>query len=123
MATVHCGGKYIQTLVYITLQFIMAQAVESLDAKLHRETQTVNASAAEFLELVLKSVETYKELAAEVTHLIINPIVRTLRQSIDNANVAQQVHLLNLLKVALFESNFSSTQLARRRDASSQAAL
>ena len=28
---IHCEGKYIQAIVYITLQFIMGQAVESLD--------------------------------------------------------------------------------------------
>lgn len=74
----------------------------------------MNASAAEFMELILKSVEPYKELAQEVSHIIVMPVIRTLRQSINAANEAQQVHLLNLLKVILFECNFFSLQAARR---------
>lgn len=49
-------------------------------------------------------------------HIIIMPVVKTLRQSIDSDNVAQQVHLLNLLKVILFECNFYSTTAAKRGD-------
>ena len=44
------------------------------------------------------------------------PVVKTLRQSIDNGNVAQQVHLLNLLKVIFFECNFYSPALAKKTD-------
>jgi len=55
---------------------------------LYQESQTVNASAAEFMELILKSVQPYKDLANEIAHVIISPLVKTLRQSIDNGNVA-----------------------------------
>lgn len=123
MELVHSDGKYIQAIVLITLQFIMGQAVESLNATLYQESQTVNASAAEFMELILKSVQPYKDLANEIAHVIIKPVVKTLRQSIDNGNVAQQVHLLNLLKVIFFECNFYSPALARKNDSQSQAAV
>lgn len=45
--------------------------------------------------------------------MIMMPVVRTLRQSIANGNVAQQVHLLNLLKVILFECHFYSKEKAQ----------
>lgn len=81
-----CQNKYLQIIVYITLQFIMAQAVESVNEKpyLYQESQTVNASACEFMELILKSLEQHKELSNEIAHIIIDPILRTFRQVIDN---------------------------------------
>lgn len=68
------------------------------------------------MELILKSVQPYKELAQEVSHIIIMPVVKTLRQSIESGNAAQQVHLLNLLKVILFECNFYPTAAIKRGD-------
>ena len=67
----------------------MGQAVESMmDKELYQETRTVNASACEFMELILRSVNQYKDLVQEITHLIIRPVVRTLRCAIDNSNNA-----------------------------------
>lgn len=34
------------------------------------------------MELILKSVQPYKELAQEVSHIIVMPVVKTLRLSI-----------------------------------------
>ena len=52
-----CANKYIQVIVYTTLQFIMGQAVESMmNKELYQETRTVNASACEFMELILRSI-------------------------------------------------------------------
>lgn len=98
--------NYLQIIVYVTLQFIMGQAVESVNAKLFEESQTVNASACEFMELVLKSLEQHKKESADISHLIIRPILKTFRQNIENKNNAMQVNMLNLLKVLLFQSNF-----------------
>ena len=76
----------------------------------------MNASACEFMEQILRAINQYKDLSQEITHLIITPIVKTLRTSIDNSNNAQQVHILNLLRVILFECNFYSPNLAKRND-------
>jgi hypothetical protein len=84
----YCTGKYIQSIVYLTLQFITGQAVESLSSQLYIETQTVNASACEFMELVMKSIQSRTLLSVEITHLIINPLVRALRLAINNQNNA-----------------------------------
>lgn len=81
-------GKYIQAIVYLTLQSIVGQAVESLGSGLYQELQTVNASACEFLEQVMKSIQSKTNLSIEITHLIINPLVKALRQAIDNKNNA-----------------------------------
>lgn len=91
-------------IVYITLQFIMGQYVESMSEDLYQETQIVNASACEFMELILRSISAYADLCTEIMHLILEKLIETLRVAIDNRNDAQQVILLNLLKVILFEN-------------------
>ena len=64
----------------------------------------MQASACEFMELILRSIKANEKLLTEILHLIIWPIVNTLRIAIDNQNPALQVILLNLLKVILFEN-------------------
>ena len=81
-------NKYIQVIIYVTLQFIMGQYVQSLGDDLYQETQIVNASASEFMELVIRSLTPYADLCTEVLHLIIRPLMSTLRTAIDNANAA-----------------------------------
>lgn len=49
----------------------MGQAVESVNQRLFEESQTVNASACEFMELLLKSLEQHKEKSSEISHMII----------------------------------------------------
>ena len=97
-------NMYIQVIVYLTLQFIMGQFVESLDEDLYQATQVVNATASEFMELIIRSISPYSHLCTEIMHMILNPLIQTLRIAIDNKNDAQQVILLNLLKVILFEN-------------------
>ena len=75
-----------------------------MSEELYEATQIVNASATEFMELVIRSISQYSGLCSEIMHMIIQPLVATLRTSIDNENAAQQVILLNLLKVILFEN-------------------
>ena len=59
-----CANKYIQVIVYTTLQFIMGQAVESMmNKELYQETRTVNASACEFMEQILRAINQYKDLS------------------------------------------------------------
>ena len=66
----------------------MAQAVEGEPQTekpyLYQESQTVNASACEFMELILKSLEQHKEASNEIAHIIIDPILSTFKQVIDN---------------------------------------
>jgi len=66
----------------------MAQAVESLNQELFQSAQIVNASACEFLELVLKSISTFTELSHEISHIIIIPLIKTLSHAIKNKNNA-----------------------------------
>jgi hypothetical protein len=70
----------------------------------------VNASACEFMELILKSLEQHRETSNEIAHIIIDPILSTFKQVIDNQNHAMQVHLLNLLKVIFFQCNFDAPE-------------
>jgi hypothetical protein len=81
-------NKYLEVIVYITLQFIMGQAVQSVDQVLYQESQTVNASACEFMELILKSLESHPKTSNEIAHIIVDPILRTFKQVIDNQNHA-----------------------------------
>jgi len=95
-----------------TLSYIMGQAVESLNEDLYLATQVVKASASEFMELILNSIKDFPDLEREIKHLIVSPLVKTLRTAIDNKNDAEQVHLLNLLRVIMFEGEFYSSKLA-----------
>ena len=91
-------------IIYLTLQFIMAHFVESISGELHQETQIVNATASEFMELMIRAVsQVGPDYCMEIMHMVIKPLCSNLRTAIDNQNDAQQVILLNLLKVILFE--------------------
>ena len=99
-----------------TLSYIMGQAVESLNKDLYFSTQVVKASACEFMELILNSIKDFSDLEREIKHMIIGPIIKTLRTAIDNKNDAEQVHLLNLLRVILFEGEFYNHKLAAKKE-------
>ena len=99
-----------------TLSYIMGQAIESLNEDLYLNTQVVKASACEFMELILNSIKDFADLEREIKHIIVGPIVKTLRTAIDNKNDAEQVHLLNLLRVILFEGEFYSIKLSNRKE-------
>jgi hypothetical protein len=103
------AGGYIQGFACITLQYIMGQSFDQegdqdQNSRNKGKTAAVNASACEFMELLLKSVQEYRALSTELSHLLIEPLVETLKQAIINNNSALQVHLVHLLKV-LFEGN------------------
>jgi hypothetical protein len=55
------NNDYLHMIVHITMKFIKGQAVESMSTKFYNENLEVNASACEFLELVLKSLENYPQ--------------------------------------------------------------
>ena len=57
----------------------MGQAVQSVDQTLYQESQTVNASACEFMELILKYLEPYKDTSNRIAHMIIEPLLRTFK--------------------------------------------
>lgn len=66
------------------------------------------------MELILNSVEQFKELSTELRHIIVRPVIKTLQQAIELKNDAQQVHLLNLLKVIIFEGNFYTKEMIKQ---------
>ena len=41
------------------------------------------------MELILTNIKTYKELAHEISHVIVNPIIKTLGLAIKAKNSAQ----------------------------------
>jgi len=65
----------------------------------------VNATACEFLELLLRNSKE-KPIAPQMAHIIVDPILKALYTSINKRDNAMQVQLLNLLKVILFECQF-----------------
>jgi hypothetical protein len=112
----YCKDKYIYAIICITLQFIIGQAVESLNSQLFAATQTVNASACEFMELVMKSIHNKVSLSTEITHLIIGFLVKALRQAIDSKNNAQQVHLINLIQAIVIDGNFYASPTQEKKE-------
>lgn len=111
------NGKYIQVIVYTILSFIMGQAVESLnDRETYLQTQTVNSNACELMEILLRTMYHDKVLSQEITHLIIDPIISTLRLAIENDNTAQQLQLVQLIKIMLTKCHFWSAKLKNKDD-------
>ena len=70
------------------------------------ETHSVNATACEFLELILKSSKE-SDTASKIAHEIIKRIQNALSIAVEKHDNAMQVQLLNLIKVMLFECNFT----------------
>lgn len=112
---------YLDMLVEITLQFIRAEYSnehqekflirnqQSIENQL-AETLTVNASACEFMELILKQVQRYGSVSYKIAHVIIGPLINTFYHVINKKNYAMQVNIINLLDLILNECNFQGTK-------------
>ena len=96
--------NYLDMLVEITLSFIRAE-YQKKDNK-QENTLTVNASACEFMELLLKQVQKYSNVANKIAHHIAGPLVNTFYHVISNNNNAMQVNIINLLEIIFQECNF-----------------
>ena len=104
--------SYLDMLVEITLNFIRAEHSETesynnqLNSNKISDTLTVNASACEFMELILKQVEKYSKFANKIAHTIISPLIETFNHVIQSKNYAMQVNIINILDLILNECNF-----------------
>jgi hypothetical protein len=83
--------------------------------RLHHDNQlaealTVNASACEFLELILKQVEKYSTHSHRIAHIIIEPLINTFHHVIEKKNYAMQVNIINLIDLILNEGNFQGSK-------------
>ena len=102
---------YLDLLVEITLLFIRAEHPLEGGSSMLTETQisetlTVNASACEFMELILKQVEKNSEFSNKIAHLIIKPLIKTFYHVIIKKNYAMQVNVINLMELILNDCNF-----------------
>lgn len=95
-------GTYYDLFIHISVKFIIAQLNQEQINKLVPDSHSVNATACEFLELILRSSKEFP-VSWYVAHDIIGRILKALSQSIEQKDNAMQVQLLNLLKVMLFE--------------------
>jgi len=109
--------SYLDMLVDITVNFIRAEHPSSdhFVNRIHQDNQlaealTVNASACEFLELILKQVEKYFNHSHRIAHIIIEPLINTFHHVIERKNYAMQVNIINLLDLILNECNFQGSK-------------
>jgi len=93
---------YYHVFIQICVKFIIGQLNNAQASRFATETHSVNATACELLELILKSSKD-TDTATVVAHEIINRILKALSTAIEKHDNAMQVQLLNLLKVILFE--------------------
>lgn len=100
---------YYHVLIQISVKFIIGQLNNAQASKFATETHSVNATACEFLELILKSSKD-TSVSTEVAHEIVLRILKSLSTAIEKHDNAMQVQLLNLLKVILFECNFRENE-------------
>ena len=106
--------SYLDLLVVLCLRYIQGQAIESLSLQFQHENASVNASACEFLELLITHLEN-KENSSRITHQIMEPLLLVLYHSIQNRDYVMQVQLINLLKVILFQSSYTRYDESRYR--------
>lgn len=66
----------------------------------------MNASACEFMELILKQVQKYPSHSNKIAHQIIGPLINSFHHCIIKKNFAMQVNIINLLDLILNECNF-----------------
>jgi hypothetical protein len=113
---------YLDILVDITLHFITLESPQgpgkAKGVSVSSETLTVNASACEFMELLLKQVEKYGQISNKMAHKIINPLIDTFHMAVVNKNYAMQVNIINLLNLILNECNFLGNQGEERNNKS-----
>ena len=71
---------------------------------------TVNASACEFMELILKQVEKHGNISNRIAHMIVKPLIDTFHHLIEKNNYAMQVNILNLLHLIFNDCNFQGNK-------------
>ena len=94
---------YLDLLFVLCLRYIQGHAIESLSPKFQIQNASVNASASEFMELLISHIES-DELSSKMTHFVMEPLLTVLHHAICNSDYVLQVQLLNLLKVILLQS-------------------
>lgn len=124
--------RYLDILIEVTLQYIRAEhsaekksqyasAANAIqNENQFAETLTVNASACEFMELLLKQFVKYSSDSMKIAHVIIKPLIETFYHVIENKNYAMQVNIINLLDLIMNECNFLGTVLDNQSDRNQQ---
>lgn len=93
-------------IVLVCLRYIGGQALESLSFKFHVENASVNASACEFLELLITHIED-RQLSTMICNFVMKRLLNILKTSISNKDYVMQVQLLNMFKTIFFHSAFT----------------
>ncbi len=106
-------------LVSVCLKYIEGQAIESLSVRFFVENASVNASACEFLELLITRLDD-KEISQRITSYLIIPLLEVLKHAIINNDIVMQVQLLNLLKVILFNSDYKNLDILKTQAAKTE---
>ena len=82
--------SYLDLLIMVSLRFIQGQALESLSLKFQVENAAVNASACEFLELLITHLED-SLLSLAVCEYLMEPLLCILNHCIINKDYVMQV--------------------------------
>ena len=90
--------NYLEALLFVALKFTIAQAPEGISRAFFNNNESINACAGDFLEQVMNTIGVERR-AAEISHLLVKPILVALRNAILNMNSVMQVQLLNILTV------------------------
>ena len=107
--------KYMDVMIAITLKFIKVQYHDEMDDKTsQRNILTINASACEFMELLLKQISTdkFKKESNEIAHQIISQLIDSFKDVISRNDQAMQVNIINLVGLILKITTFEKQNLA-----------
>jgi len=78
---------------------------------LEAEILTVNASACEFLQLILKHVEKYQTESNKLAHLILEPMIETFYEVVKKKSLAMQDNIINILDFMLNKCNIKGHKM------------
>lgn len=82
--------SYLDLLIIICLRYIQGQALESLSLKFQVENAAVNASACEFMELLITHLED-PPLCLALCEYLMEPLLTILGHCITNRDYVMQV--------------------------------
>ncbi|CAK55597.1 unnamed protein product (macronuclear) [Paramecium tetraurelia] len=106
---------YLDLLVIICLKYVQGQAIESMSLKFYKENAAVNASACEYIELLIVNVEN-PIVSLKFAEYIMQPLQIVLYHAIENEDLVMQVQILNLFKVIFFNSSFRTKFQPEQRE-------
>eukprot|EP00826_Nyctotherus_ovalis_P059178 TRINITY_DN8207_c0_g1_i2.p1 TRINITY_DN8207_c0_g1~~TRINITY_DN8207_c0_g1_i2.p1 ORF type:complete len:415 (+),score=97.23 TRINITY_DN8207_c0_g1_i2:71-1315(+) len=108
------NSTYLMVLLFLSIKYIrgeVGEVDERIKEQFITENAAVNACGCEFTELLLTNVES-AEKSPKVASLVIEPLLKGLRNTFDANDNVMQVEILKILRLIQFKCRNNSRQYA-----------